>query len=341
MSESRFNTSDSDDAIADAIETITRRLASGEHVRIEEVSREFPDIANELLELFPIMTAVAEHAGSSPEISHSTLSTISGHLESGVLGDFRLLHELGRGGMGIVYEAEQISLGRRVAVKVLPLASLLDKRQLERFRNEARAAAMLKHPNIVNVYQVSCERGVHYYAMELVEGQSLSDAIRGLRGEQREFEEPTIGSSGDTVPIAALSTQRSSNKKAFFRSIAQLAIQAADALHFAHQEGVIHRDIKPSNLLLDNQGKLWIADFGLAQIHGDNDLTLTGDLVGTLRYMSPEQASGEPLDRRTDVYSLGLVLFEMLALNPTFTALNRQELLQQILEKEVALSCGE
>jgi serine/threonine protein kinase/tetratricopeptide (TPR) repeat protein len=263
------------------------------------------------------------------------------------LGDFRIVREIGRGGMGVVYEAEQLSLGRRVALKVLPFAAMLESRRLARFRHEAQAAAMLRHPHIVTVYSVGCERGVHYYAMDYVEGPSLAEVVeklriadRGLRIEER----PVITDSQSAIrnpqseieTVAALSTLRTTQPAEYFRSIARLGIQTADALDYAHQMGVVHRDIKPSNLLLDSTGKLWITDFGLAMTQTDAGLTMTGDLLGTLRYMSPEQAAGKrlPLDHRTDVYSLGMTLYELLVGRAAFDTSDRAELLRAIAEVE-------
>jgi WD40 repeat protein/serine/threonine protein kinase len=260
------------------------------------------------------------------------------------LGDFRILREVGRGGMGIVYEAEQVSLGRRVALKVLPLAALLDPRQLQRFQNEARAAASLEHPHIVPVYGIGCERSVHYYAMKFIDGQSLAALIHA----QRQISEPRPSGSGDgsplpdgrgsnsTAPVAALSTQRPARDAAAFRQIAEWGIQAAEALEHAHALGIVHRDVKPANLMLDGAGKVWITDFGLARIAADAGLTASGDLVGTLRYMSPEQALGRHgfVDHRTDVYSLGATLYELLTLRPALDGKDRQELLRQLTFEE-------
>ena len=255
--------------------------------------------------------------------------------ESRVLGDFRILREIGRGGMGIVYEAEQISLGRRMALKVLPFASVLDERHLTRFRNEARAAASLKHPHIVGVHSVGCERGVHYYAMEYIEGQTLAEVIHQRRicsiGSTAKLEAPTRPDVPSTsAPRSAAEDQR------FFRQVAQWGIQAAEGLEHAHQMGIVHRDIKPSNLLVDGTGHLWITDFGLAHIQTDANVTLTGDVLGTLRYMSPEQASGRSrvTDHPTDIYSLGVTLYELLTFRSPFPGDDRQSVLRRIIEEE-------
>jgi serine/threonine protein kinase len=267
------------------------------------------------------------------------------------LGDFRIIREVGRGGMGIVYEAEQLSLGRRVALKVLPFAAALDARQLQRFKNEAQAAAQLHHPHIVPVHGVGVERGVHYYVMQLIEGQNLASLVAELRrGAARgEPSSPRPRASGapagpaDAPPAQSrtalgtqLSTLRSDRVGDFFRTVARLTAQAAEALEYAHEQGVVHRDIKPANLLVDSRGQLWVTDFGLAQFQADASLTQTGDLLGTLRYMSPEQAGGRRavVDHRTDVYSLGATLYELLTLRPIFDGTDRQTLLHQILNEE-------
>jgi tetratricopeptide (TPR) repeat protein/serine/threonine protein kinase len=257
------------------------------------------------------------------------------------LGDFRIVRELGRGGMGVVYEAEQLSLGRRVALKVLPFASTLDARQLQRFKNEAQAAA-LHHTNIVPVFATGCERGVHYYAMQFIDGHTVAALIDELRRPARPpapAVEPTGPYPPDgvaTPPAAALSTERTAPTPAHFRTAARLGAQAAEALEHAHQIGIVHRDIKPGNLLVDVRGNLWVTDFGLAHYQGQAGLTMTGDLVGTLRYMSPEQALAKRVvvDHRTDVYSLGVTLYELLTLEPAFAGSDREELLRQIAFEE-------
>ena len=259
------------------------------------------------------------------------------------LGDFRIVREIGRGGMGIVYEAVQLSLGRPVALKVLPFAAALDAKQLRRFQNEAQAAAQLHHTNIVPVYAVGCERGVHYYAMQLIEGQNLADLILNLcpptlcaPAEGDSVSQPSSVSSSAPTILAQLSTQRASHAAGFYRTAASIALQAAEGLEHAHQLGIIHRDIKPANLLVDVRGNVWITDFGLAQFHTRAGLTRTGDLLGTLRYMSPEQASGPsiPLDPRTDIYSLGATLYELLTTQPLFEGTDHGRILRHILYDE-------
>ncbi|MFO0808020.1 MAG: serine/threonine-protein kinase [Gemmataceae bacterium] len=274
--------------------------------------------------------------GAAPEL-HDRSGALAGHKP---LGDFQLVREIGRGGMGVVYEALQLSLNRRVAVKVLPTAAALDDRQLQRFKNEAQSAAQLHHPNIVPVYGVGCDRGVHYYAMQYIEGESLAELIRSMRSEVERGHAPRSPAARETPAAqttggpAALVTQRSQGDSRYFQSVARLVEQAARALHHAHERGVIHRDVKPANLLLDARGILWVADFGLAQVQADAALTRTGDLPGTLRYMSPEQARGDrgALDPRTDVYSLAATLYELLTLIPAHDAADRAELLRKIVD---------
>ena len=248
----------------------------------------------------------------------------------GQLGDFRLFAEVGRGGMGVVYEAEQLSLRRRVALKVLSFAAALDPRRLQRFKNEALAAAQLRHENIVPVYAVGCERGVHFYAMQFIEGRSLASLIAELRqgqGDKTGGTNPLPAAVAETRAAeagqrtaASLSRERAEGGRRYFAWAAALIRQAASALEYAHQLGVVHRDVKPANLLLDGRGQLWVADFGLAQVAGDVGLTQTGELLGTLRYSSPEQALGQTgvVDHRSDVYSLGATLYELLTLRPVF-----------------------
>ncbi len=272
------------------------------------------------------------------------------------LGDFRILREVGKGGMGIVYEAEQVSLRRRVALKVLPFAATMDRRHLQRFRNEAQAAACLHHTNIVPVFFVGCERGVHFYAMQFIDGRPLSEIIRQLRGQENKnarpakeeptalyqpppreaiANSPTVGLVSDSTPL----TDEGRRSRDYFRKVAELGVQAAEALDHAHQFGIVHRDIKPSNLMLDGRGNLWVTDFGLAQMqHSEASLTLTGQALGTPRYMSPEQALAKrvPIDHRTDVYSLGVTLYELLTLRPAFANQDRHELMRQIAFEEPA-----
>jgi tetratricopeptide (TPR) repeat protein/serine/threonine protein kinase len=303
----------------------------------------YPDVAavlSECLEGLAFVRAAAPEL-SQPVAGGAAAAPATGDESlTGTLGDFRLIREVGRGGMGVVYEAEQISLGRRVALKVLPFAATMDPRGLQRFHNEARAAAGLHHTNIVPVYGVGCERGVQYYAMQFIEGRTLADFIAQQQGvspsQVLTVAEGEGVASATTVPPAAQATSAAPRDTAYFRRAAEWGIQAAEALDCAHTLGVVHRDVKPANLLVDGADRLWVTDFGLAQVQSDARLTMTGDLVGTLRYMSPEQALAKRvvIDHRTDVYSLGATLYELLTLRPVFGGTDRQELLRQIAFEE-------
>jgi serine/threonine protein kinase/Flp pilus assembly protein TadD len=247
-----------------------------------------------------------------------------------MLGDYLLHREIGRGGMGVVYEAEQVSLGRRVALKVLPFAAVLDSKQVQRFKNEAQAAARLHHTSIVPIYSVGCERGVHYYAMQFIDGEPLSAVLAQLRELAGRKLSPGVMTPGHAAEL--VSPTGGTTNASYYAAVARLGAQAADALEHAHEAGVVHRDIKPSNLLIDHRGNLWVTDFGLARIQSSTSLTLTGDLIGTLLYMSPEQtfAKRVSVDHRTDIYSLGATLYELLTLRPVFEGEGREEILRQI-----------
>jgi serine/threonine protein kinase len=228
-------------------------------------------------------------------------------------GDYRLLREIGRGGMGVVYEAEQNSLGRRVALKIVPFAPLMDPRHLQRFQNESRAAAALDHPQIVKIYAVGKEGGTPFHAMQLIRGRSLAEWIAEWRADKNSPNEGTIRTRGRA------------------RLAAELGMQACAALEHAHAQGVIHRDVKPANLLIAEGWRLYVADFGLARVADNPSLTTSGGFLGTLRYASPEQALGKgAVDHRTDVYSLGAALYELVSLKPMIPPTEAREILSAI-----------
>jgi serine/threonine protein kinase/tetratricopeptide (TPR) repeat protein len=325
------------------------------------------------------------------------------------IAGFHIIREIGRGGMGVVYEAEEEVLCRRVALKVLPTRALKRERMLQRFEREARAAARLHHTNIVPVFGVGQHEKFHYYVMQYIDGLGLDAVIGELKSlrkdaadpRQATISEPLIpdaeveardsveagdhraeaaemarslasgrfddlairsiplipgtGVSGQTEvfppPPEALSQQptpaqtpsgtgsssslssRSDQGGPYFRSLARIGLQAADALEYANRHGVLHRDVKPSNLLLDIAGNVWLTDFGLAKTTETDDLTQTGDIVGTLRYMAPERFEGR-CDARSDVYSLGLTLYELVALRPALWEADRFKLIQRIQQGE-------
>ena len=435
-------------------EEFAARFRRGERPSLKEYTDRYPELADEIRELFPAMVRV-EHAQGvrqGEEDDEVTEDSRAANPPLRQIGDYRILREIGRGGMGVVYEAEQVSLGRRVALKVLPGHVSRDRLMHERFRREARAAARLHHTNIVPVFEVGQEGDVRYYAMQFIEGQGLDTVITELRrlldrarsqskidaasgglslwpsgegsrsgalaptldegvkvspvlryiltgrldagGRCQELveasqpmrtaalagglatptgtgaESPAAGSeaaltstvtgsvaAGDATgpqrehsPAPDLSPSASSpsssailpggtqlssvesGRRGFFRSLAQIGRQVAAGLAHAHARGIVHRDIKPSNLLLDTDGVVWIADFGLAKGE-DEGLTQSGDILGTLRYMAPERFRGEG-DARADVYALGLTLYELLTLGPGFDSSDRLKLIEQIKTEE-------
>ena len=283
------------------------------------------------------------------------------------LGDFEIIRELGRGGMGIVYEARQVSLNRKVALKVLSASLGLTTKAVIRFQREAEAAAKLHHTNIVPIYATGEQDGAHYYAMELIEGPGLDQVISEIREMQKPIspqERPntvspsastasttpapvdwvsrTMGfpppdaATGATSETPSSSSSGLSSGTGYFDTVARMVAEVADALDYAHAQGVIHRDIKPSNLLLSPAGRLSMNDFGLARMLEQPGMTVSGEFVGSPMYMSPEQiaAGRAPLDYRTDIYSLGATLYELLALQPPFPGVRRDQVIAQIIGKE-------
>jgi predicted Ser/Thr protein kinase len=221
------------------------------------------------------------------------------------IGNYEILREIGRGGMGVVYEAHEQSLQRVVALKTLAPHLAEDEVFVKRFFREARAAARLSHPNTVHIYAVGEDSGVHFLAMEYVKGDTLGPYIRE-RG------------------------------RLSVREACDIARQVALALKEAHDHGIVHRDIKPQNILIDEAGRVRVMDFGLAKgVHAGTSLTQEGTVVGTPAYMSPEQVQGQTVDGRSDVYSLGVTLFEMLAGKPPFEADTPMSLMYQIVRRPV------
>jgi serine/threonine protein kinase/WD40 repeat protein len=359
-------------------EEFVQRLRAGQRPSLTEYAQRHPELAEPIHELFPALVemenlkpATGEHTGAFTPAAEPT--------DPVRVGEFRILRRVGQGGMGVVYEAVQESLGRHVALKLLPAEAVADPKRRERFRREASAAARLHHTNIVPVFGVGEAEGRHFYAMQFISGHPLDaviDEVKRLKGQARE--QPAAprevsevaaallsgtftrtapapapnggaaatatgtlqgGSLPDSTPSAqadaapALSGSISEGGRSYWATVARIGEQAADALAYAHAQGVLHRDIKPANLLLDLRGTVWVTDFGLAKAAdaaGADDLTRAGDIVGTLRYMAPERFDGSG-DHRADVYALGLTLYELLTLEPAFAARGRAQLIEQVL----------
>jgi WD40 repeat protein/serine/threonine protein kinase len=363
--------SDERDPVELLADEFMARKRRGEKPTLSEYAAKYPDLADAIRELFPALLMMEDLGDSSlaatgPHVVRTTASLSH-------LGDYRILREVGRGGMGVVYEAEQESLGRRVALKVLPPHVLNDSQQVRRFEREARAAAKLHHTNIVPVFGVGSDQGTHYYVMQFIQGLGLDQVLEELKrlrnagagGPPRRTERrdepgsspaceialslatgafaatapqalpaaPPSDSSVTRLPGGSQLSGASESDAGYWRSVAHIGVQVAEALEYAHGQGILHRDIKPSNLLLDLRGTVWVTDFGLAKGGDADNLTHTGDIVGTIRYMAPERFSGKS-DARADVYALGLTLYELLALQPAFTEPDRARLMQQVLRGE-------
>ena len=331
------------DSVEQLAEKFLQRVRRGEKISIADFCVQHAEHADELRKLLEMMELMEDlHPDSAGLVS---MHEDQRHqLEE--LTDYRIVREIGRGGMGIVYEAQQVSLDRRVALKVLPIGTRVGGSARVRFEREARTAASLHHTNIVPVFEVGEEGDCFFYAMQLIDGRGLDRVVRELgklhfvdfdTGKSQKVSGSSDlrltdpSSAGGSAPLegGSADSRERSHRHHFYRSVARIALQAADALAHAHARGVIHRDIKPSNLILDSEGVVWITDFGLASSQNDEGLTQTGEFLGTLRYMSPERFSGT-CDERADVYALGLTLYELLARRSAFDSSDRLELIDLI-----------
>lgn len=258
------------------------------------------------------------------------------------IGDFDILGEIGRGGMGVVYRANQISLRRIVALKILPPSVCQTPKAITRFQKEAQAAAKLQHTNIVPVYAQGESDSCFYYAMELIEGQSLDRAVRSQPTQIVPTLPPRAAPDADPQNARRGSSHAASlsstwtGERAEFHRLALMFWGVADGLHHAHKHGVIHRDMKPQNLLLGPDGRLHITDFGLARLMDEPNVTVTGEMLGTPAYMSPEQVTADrsKIDHRTDIYSLGVTLYEMLTRQRPFDGASREQIIARICADE-------
>jgi eukaryotic-like serine/threonine-protein kinase len=379
---------DASPTVDELAEEFLKRRRSGEVPDIEVYATQYPDMAEDIREVFPALMAMESLKRDWEKAAHNAETNSSVPVER--LGDYRLLHEIGRGGMGIVYEAVQESLDRHVALKLLPQHAVTDATYVRRLQREARTAAALHHSNIVPVFGVGQEQGYHYIVMQLIPGAPLDRVIRLLREPGGESLAHSISSQPDTaiaegalgmliesaqatpitepagsvlsglvsapgnslrttswqnkeaasehVETSALQTPTSSDRPAsapdspgYWRLVARLGSQIASALEHAHGRGTLHRDIKPGNILLDLQGAVWVTDFGLAHATDGSNATQTGSLAGTLSYMAPEQFDGKS-DERSDVYSLGLTLYELATLRPAIPSGTRAETVARATE---------
>ena len=271
------------------------RYRDGERPTVDEYARRHPEYADAIRRMFPLVASI-ERIKIDEQVRDDGRATLAGRVVT-QLGDFRIVREIGRGGMGIVFEAHQESLDRVVAIKVLPKQSLLDNESLQRFRTEATTAAAMHHANIVPIYGTGESEGSHYMVMQLVDGESLDAVI----------------ASGSQLP---------------YRDAARVGQQVADAIAYSHANGVLHRDIKPGNILIEEDGTAQVTDFGLAK-HVNADLTSSRSASGSLRYMAPERFAGIS-DERSDIYAIGLTLYELLAGRPAFEKLDPEHLIGSI-----------
>jgi WD40 repeat protein/tetratricopeptide (TPR) repeat protein len=403
--------------VMELAEEFLERYRKGERPGLKEYVDRHPELGGEIREVFPAMAMMENIAIRDDSIAGDrTDPPAPSRGDSPVpaqIGDFRLIREIGHGGMGAVYEAEQVSLGRHVALKILLPQVVGDARQRRRFEREARAAARLHHTNIVPVFGVGEHDGTAYYVMQYIPGLGLDTVIEELKqlmpnGFRREpagsgppvaekddrrdlsavdiarsmltgrFDPALPGGTSGASPVASTlpvtspgggatpsddraraaigdgspesrssdSSRHSSSSvvlpgassdgqsvqgpaATYWQSVARVGVQVASALEYAHSQGILHRDIKPSNLLLDNRGTVWVADFGLAKTDDQQNLTHTGDILGTLRYMPPEAFEG-----RSDVYSLGLTLYELLAFRSAFGEKDRGRLISQVTTQD-------
>jgi serine/threonine protein kinase/tetratricopeptide (TPR) repeat protein len=294
----------------EVFEEYLERINTGGPLDLEELRRLYPEFAERLIVELEIYESIGEGVEGNFRAGEPL----------GILGDYTLRRQIGRGGMGVVYEAWQNSMNRRVALKVLPAGVAVDRKASARFMREAQAAGQLNHPNVVHVHALGIEENTPYYAMEFIDGETLAQIITRWKA----------------TPAAATPFGSSREELAFYSNLAKAFADVAEGLQHAHSKGIIHRDIKPSNLILDGDGQLRILDFGLARLEGQKSLTLTGEFLGTPLYMSPEQARRKkiPVDHRTDIYSLGTTFYELLTLEPPFQGKDHQDTLSQIIERE-------
>jgi eukaryotic-like serine/threonine-protein kinase len=321
------------------------KLNRGESPSMDEYALNHPELADQILELFPVISAMEQlkQEKESARVRHRIPDNF--HVER--LGDCRVIREIGRGGMGIVFEGEQQKPVRRVAIKLLPFHVANVPNARDRFQREARTLAKLNHPNIVPLDNYGEYEEFHFYVMPLIRGVSLDWIINQLGktdgvvyAEEIARKMDARKPSEDRILTDAKSTNRPkwphqhrSLRRGDWRKFAMIGLQAANALRYAHARRVVHNDIKPGNLLLDADGRLWVTDFGLAKSFDEQTDDAEERFSGTLRYMPPERFSG-PGTVRSDVYSLGMTLYELCTLTPAFSSNSPEKMITRIMDSE-------
>ena len=305
-----LSSSNHDERLAEVLSQMADEVAIGRSVEFDFICQTYPDLASDLRRLWGavLVTDVAAIASDQVPVV-DTDDSIMRHWRRldlpTTIGDYELLEEIGRGGMGVVFRARQISLDREVAVKMILRGRLASDIDHSRFLSEASSTARLQHPNIVPVYEVGDIEGRPFFSMKFIDGETLSDKLAGGPLPERE--------------------------------VAKLMVSISRAVGYAHRQGVLHRDLKPSNILIDSAGTPMVSDFGLAKRFGvENELTRSGVVVGTPSYMSPEQASGrrDTIGPASDIYSLGCVLYHALTGRPPLVAESVMELVLLVLEQD-------
>ena len=297
---------DSRDPIELLAEQFLSEIRQGHATSIEDYQRRYPEYSEGIKALFPTLLMMEDLKPPSHRLRDSSDTLLDRNIKQ--LGDFHILRKIGYGGMGIVYAAQQQSLDRPVAIKVFAPTLFTSDRLMRRFKREAKAAGALHHTNIVPVLGVGEQWGIHFYIMQLIDGKSLDKVIRPSNKK--------------------MSTESFFRLKGEWQQIADIGRQLMSALHYAHSRNVLHRDLKPANIILDREGTAWITDFGLAKLTTEEGITKTGQAIGTLRYMAPEQLEGH-IDERSDVYSLGLTLYELITWRPAFAESDHGQLVHK------------
>jgi eukaryotic-like serine/threonine-protein kinase len=340
---------DKQDLLDSLLVELMSQYRSNAPSQLDQFCDENPTLASSIRELYPTLCFLEQN---KPKPKTAFASPNEWLKPDGCIGDYQLIREVGRGGMGVVYEALQLSLHRHVALKIISQHLASNPSAIARFQREARSAAHLHHSNIVPVFDVGTDNSTCYFAMQFIQGQSLDQVIEELwrvRGKPVQSGIPstseidisallTRGELDATTAKRSLSSQGSQNQF-YYRNVARLGLQMAEALAYAHERGIVHRDIKPANILIDQTGVAWITDFGLAKYKQstpneceESDLTHTGDLLGTLRYLAPERLRGTH-DALGDIYGLGATLYELLALRPVFDSRDKLSLMKDIADR--------